>query len=474
MGLSNLSLFGKMFRAYSRAMHGQRDEQKPIPQAEPQAGSDARAFLRDRLTGLPGMATVRKRIAEWREADALGHGAPGQGGGIHAMLVGLRRLDAVNLAYGQATGDGVLEEVAARITGFADDELDGRWLVTRAAGGAFLLVASEPCSRERWQLVAEQIAEAVSRPLPVPEGVLQLSPRIALVRVLNGESVDSMLDRLSQGLNSANAPQGRRLVWADGEATPAGHSAAQLEADLMGAIGRGEIEILFQPQFDLPDDRLVGAEALARWNHPQLGRIGAGALFAIAERADQVAPLSRHIAERALDIASSWPGEMRLSLNVTPTDLSTGIYVRHLFDKLRETGFPPRRLTLEVTEQALINDVGLAAQIMAEFSAQGIRLALDDFGAGFCNFRYLKVLPLHYLKLDRLMVEGIVRDRRDVAVLRAIVAMARALDLEVIAEGIESPEQRARIAEEGCAFYQGFLRAAPMDAQAFGELVAAA
>lgn len=422
-----------------------------------------------RFSGSAGLESARNRIAEWMTSEGLGEGSTH----LHAMLVGLRRFDAVNLAYGEAAGDDALEEVTARMASFAAGELEGRWLVLRAGGGSFLLLAAEPCSRERWQLVADELAEAVSGPIEVPMGVLRLSPRIALVRMLTGETIDLMLDRLGQALSEATLKQGARVVWANGEATPPGRSSAQLEADLLAAIERDEIEVLFQPQFSLPDDRLVGAEALARWNHPELGRIGASALFAIAERADHVVPLSRHIATKALDIAGRWPPALRLSLNVTPADLAFGSFARHLLDKLRETGFAPNRLTLEVTEQSLIIDVELAAQIMAEFAANGIRMALDDFGAGFCNFRYLKLLPLHYLKLDRLMIEGIGRDRRDRAVLRAIVAMARALDLEVIAEGVESEAQRTRVAAEGCAYYQGFVRAQPMSAEMFAKLVAA-
>lgn len=422
--------------------------------------------MRDRLTGLPGVDSVRLRLHQWSE-QAASEGLPTH---VHAMLIGLRRFDAVNLAYGASAGDGALEEVATRISHFAQGELDGPWLLARSGGGSFLLVANEACSRERWQLFAEQMAEAISRPMALLAGILRLSPRIALLRGLSGESVESILDRLGQALGKAKLLPGTRLAWADGEVSPSGRTAAQLEADLLGAIDRDEIEILFQPQFSLVDDALTGAEALARWNHAELGRIGAGALFAIAERADHVAPLSRHIAERALAIAKGWPENLRLSLNVTPVDLAFGSYVRQLLDIIRQSGFPPRRVTLEVTEQALLHDVQQAARMMADLSSQGIRIALDDFGAGFCNFRYLKVLPLHYLKLDRTMVDGITSDKRDLAVLRAIIAMANALDLEVIAEGIESEEQRALIAEEGCDFYQGFLRAKPMSAQKFAQL----
>ncbi|MCB2076637.1 MAG: GGDEF domain-containing protein [Novosphingobium sp.] len=413
--------------------------------------------LRDVLTGLPGIDAARERLEEWLVQGAE-DGAPAC---IHALLIGLRRFDAVNLAYGAAAGDGALARVAARMSHTAAEAIDGSWFVARSTGGNFLLMANETCSRERWQLFAEQLADEVSQPIAVPAGVLRLSPRVALLRGLADEGVDSILDRLGQALAGLKGSQ-QRLAWADGEATRPGRSAAQLEADLLGAIDRDEIEILFQPQFSLPDDRLSGAEALARWNHPTLGRIGAGALFAIAERSDHVAPLSQHIARRALHQARDWPDGLRLSLNVTPADLAALRFVGELFAIVRESGFPAHRLTLEVTEQALLHDIHLAARMLEEIAGQGIRIALDDFGAGFCNFRYLKVLPLHYLKLDRSMIDGITSDERDLAVLRAIIAMAGALDLQVIAEGIENEAQRAIIASEHCAFYQGFLRARPM------------
>jgi EAL domain-containing protein (putative c-di-GMP-specific phosphodiesterase class I) len=198
--------------------------------------------------------------------------------------------------------------------------------------------------------------------------------------------------------------------------------------------------------------------------------MGAGALFAAAERADHVAQLSRHIARLALGSATQWSGDLRLSLNVTAADLAAGSYAEGLLALIAQTGFPPERLTLEVTEQALLHDIQLADQTLRTLADGGIRIALDDFGAGFCNFRYLKLLPLDYLKLDRSMVEGIATDRRDLAVLRGIVAMAKALDLEVIAEGVETEAQREAIAAEGCAFYQGFLAAQPMSAGEFLQL----
>ena len=437
----------------------------------------AEALMRDTLTGLPGLDMARERLTEWVRNGGKAPDEPVPATRVHALLLGLRRFETINLAYGAAAGDDALVEVAERMTQFAGAELTGGWMVARAPGGTFLLIADEACSRERWQMFAEQLADRVVRPIVRRTGTLRLSPRVALLRVLAGESSESVLDRLAQTYAVVQHHQGRRVMWADGEATRAGRTAAQLEADLLMAIDRHEIEVLFQPQFALDwqdgpggeqaAERLSGAEALARWKHPKLGRIGAGALFAIAERADHMIPLSRHIAEEALKAAAAWPAPLRLSLNVTAADLSAGSFPFDLGRALGKTGFPSDRLTLEVTEQVLVADMALAERSLEDLAAQGIRIALDDFGAGFCNFRYLKTLPLHYLKLDRSMVDGITEDPRDLAVLRAIAAMARALDLEVIAEGIESEPQRLAVAREGCAFYQGFVRAQPMSAEAF-------
>lgn len=412
---------------------------------------------RDTVTGLPGREAARVRLAEW-----LAQGEP-----VHALLIGLRRFDAVNSAFGSLAGDSALLEISQRIRHFAGDELDGPWLVARSSGGQFLLIASEGCSRERWQFLAGQLLEGLARPIMAADGNLRLSPRAVLLRGVPGESAEIILARLGQSLARVMESSSRRLAWADGESARVGRSASQLEADLLAAIDRDEIEIVFQPQFDCRTDHLYGAEALARWNHPAVGRIGAGPLFAVAERADHVEQLSRHIAGRALALASRWSGSLRLSLNITPYELSLASFAEDLIRLTDESGFDATRLTLEVTEQVLVGDLAVAADILHRLTAKGIRIALDDFGAGFCNFRYLKVLSLDYLKLDRSMVDGIVHDPRDLAVLRAILAMGQALGLKTIAEGIESEDQRVLVAAEGCDFYQGFLRAAPMSATEF-------
>lgn len=246
-------------------------------------------------------------------------------------------------------------------------------------------------------------------------------------------------------------------------------TAVERSRALSAAIEGKQVEILFQPQFACADERLIGAEALARWNHPQRGMIGIDALFALATSAHDATTLTHHIAAQALAAATHWPDPLRLSINATAADIAAEDFAGTLGTLVRESTFPAERLTLELTEQALVHDIDGSAAQLARLAEEGMRIALDDFGAGFCNFRYLKILPLHYLKLDRSMVEGIATDERDAAVLRAIVAMAGALDIAVVAEGIEDDAQLEKVRDEGCTAFQGFVRARPMGIEAFGK-----
>ncbi|GMM93874.1 EAL domain-containing protein [Qipengyuania sp. MTN3-11] len=425
----------------------------------------------DRLTGLADLASAKELIAGWK-ANWPDDAGPCP---IHVMLISVGRIETVNIAYGETTGDNALVEIARRISDFAGDELESAaWIAARVSGGTFLIAARDRCSRERWQWLGEALADAIATPIESPQhdGAVRLWPRIALMRAVEGETAEQMLDHLAQALDAARQEQGRRVVWVAGETARIGISNQQLESDLLAAIDRDEIAIVFQPQYALADDRLTGAEALARWQHPEIGRLGANTLFTLAERTDHVAQLSRHIAERALAEAVQWQGDWRLSVNVTPADLSSGSFAQDFTEVVRASGFPAERVTLEITEQVLLADLEYIARTLRPLKAAGMAVALDDFGAGYSNFRYLKHLPVDSIKLDRSMVEGIAEDPRDRAVLHAMVAMARALDMAVVAEGVEEEAQRAILAEEGVDTYQGFLRSLPLLPEDFQKIAA--
>lgn len=251
-----------------------------------------------------------------------------------------------------------------------------------------------------------------------------------------------------------------------------------LADDLAEAMARDEVDLLFQPQFATADGRMTGAEALVRWHHADLGAVSGDELVLIAQGShggsDLRQGLTGHVLARAMAVAATWPPHLRLSLNVTAADLAAPDFGVSITAGITASGVAPARLTLEITEQALVADLDRSAARLEELVALGVRVALDDFGAGFCNFRYLKKLPLHYLKLDRSMVQGIAEDRRDLEVLRGIVAMANALDLAVVAEGIETEAQRQAVAHEGCESWQGYLGGRPMAADELDLLIAGA
>ena len=420
----------------------------------------------DALTGLGDHPQLRRAVASWKATWPASAGACP----IHAMLISLGRIDTVNVAFGETVGDGALVEVGHRIRHFANDELEGHpWMAARLSGGTFMLVTRADVSRERWQWLAEALAEAIAAPIANPEGgsSLRLWPRVALMRAGEYDDIDTMLDRLSEVTALMRNSHGRRIEWSSGAVEIAPRSNIELESDLLAAIDRDEIEILFQPQYSLVDDRLVGAEALARWHHPIVGRIGAGALFQIAERADHVAHLSRHIVRCALAAATRWPANLRLSINITPVDLAADNFAIDFARLADRIGFPLSRITLEITEQVLLADLDRVSRVLHQLKLLDVRIALDDFGAGFCNFRYLKVLPIDCLKLDRSMVDGVLDDERDRAVFRAIMGMAKALELRVMVEGVETEMQRDFVAAEDCEYYQGFLRSKPLAPREF-------
>ena len=251
-------------------------------------------------------------------------------------------------------------------------------------------------------------------------------------------------------------------------------SLASLARDLPDALERREIEVLFQPQVEIATARIVGVEALARWQHPRLGEVGAEALLEAAARAGRQAELSRHLQRRALELAALWPEplhHLRLSINVTADDLAEPDFAERLIGDVDASGFPRGRTTFEVTESGLIENLAQASDVLAAIRAAGCRVAIDDFGTGYSSLAYLNALPLDYLKLDKSMTEQIARSARDQVVVRGVLGMARSLGLAVIAEGVETEEQRLLLAAEGCQFFQGYLCAPPLGSEALATCI---
>ncbi|MGF1550520.1 MAG: EAL domain-containing protein [Sphingomonadaceae bacterium] len=249
-----------------------------------------------------------------------------------------------------------------------------------------------------------------------------------------------------------------------------------LHGELRRALDDDEIALLFQPQVAFATDRIAGVEALVRWRHPEHGQLGAGTLFAVAPRAGSLVELSTHIHRKALAEAMSWPdalSHLTVAVNVTAADIAASGFAAHFLDIVEQSGLDPARLTLEVTEGGLIGDIAEAAAILSRLREAGLKIAIDDFGTGYSSLAYLKNLPLDCLKIDKHFSRDIAGNARDRAIVRGVIRIARDIGLAVVAEGVESEEQKRLLAEEGCDFYQGYLCSPPVDSRRLAELVRA-
>ena len=422
--------------------------------------SDAGAVMRDALSTVRDAATARRWLARQL----------GEGRRLQAALIALNRFDIVNTAYGRVAGDALLRTAQRRIEEVAAESFGRGAVVARMGGSDFLLAVDD--SAARMEAAAGRVAEALSRPFIAGGAVAVLGCRIGIAGSESGDDAAALLRRAGEALEIARTSDTRTMHVAR-----AGQPGAidTLAVDLRQALDRGEIDILFQPQVAVATGAITGAEALARWEHPVMGPLGADTLFAAAARADLAIGLSDHIQRVALAQAAAWPAalaSLRLSINLTPADIARPGFADIFLDRVDASGFPRSRLTVEITENGLIEDLGAAAALLATLRQAGCRVAIDDFGTGYSSLAYLKALPLDYLKIDKKLAQDIAGSTRDRIVVRGVIDMARSLGLSVIAEGVETPAQLDLLAKEGCQYYQGFLCAGPVDAAALAALAA--
>jgi diguanylate cyclase (GGDEF)-like protein len=432
---------------------------------------------RDALTGLLDVAGLRR----WIDARQSGD----ERAGCILILIALDRFEAVNALHGAAAGDALLRVIARRIERLLDDDAvaaQGEAGPARAhciarIGGTEFAVALEGVTIEEATGVADDLSAAINRPFAVGERAARLSCRIGLTGAEADDDGETMLRRAGTALTQAREGDAGaiRIMDASGEAAAVRRS--RLEDDLRGALARDEIELLFQPQVSVATGAIVGVEALARWRHPEFGSLGAVTLFSVAERSDFLLPLSEHVQRRALSQAAAWPmelGHLRMAVNVTASDVAQPGFAERFLALVDESGFPRERLTVELTESGLIEDLAEAAGLLATLRAAGLRVAVDDFGTGYSSLAYLKALPLDYLKIDKRLADDIAGSPRDRVVVHGVIEMARSLGLSVIAEGVETAAQLALLAAEGCNYYQGYLCSPAVDAAALARLVAQA
>ncbi|WP_062767220.1 GGDEF domain-containing phosphodiesterase [Sphingopyxis terrae] len=385
--------------------------------------------------------TVDTNAQSVRHLENL-HGRHGADAGV--ILVQVDQLARINHSAGTETGNALLDEVARRLETFAADEFGHGSFVGRLEGPRFLIVPAVPLSLGALRAQERALHVALAEPMVGdPNG--RLAIRIVTALITRDEPVEEQL-----------------RAAADQLARPA---SARDGVMVKSALANDEVAIFYQPQYEVATEAMIGVEALLRWQHPELGLLGAGPLVTAARAARMERELTEHAHRVALTEIAGWPralSKLRVSLNITAADLGDPDFADRFAAMVKATGVDPDRLTLELTEQAMLSDPASAAAQLAQIRALGCAIAIDDFGTGYSSLSLLARLPIDYLKIDNGFTRTIDGSDRDRIVVRAIVDLARALGLLVVAEGVENERQLERLRELGVATWQGFLKSGPV------------
>jgi len=414
----------------------------------------------DPLTGLAD----GDRLTGWLDA-ALAAGRPAA-----VIMLGVARLSQISMLHGRHVADQLLVAIARRLGPIADSPVakgEAR-LLGRLSGADFALAVVGHAGEASVSAVARQLVQAFQRPFAIDDRLIHVAGRAGLALAeTGGIEASSLVREASAALAKARAREPGAVARFSAETEGALlKRQADLESDLYRALTDGDIALLFQPQARLDNGRIEGVEALVRWDHPVHGRLSAATLLETAAAVEMAVALGRHIRARAISAAAGWTGPLaalKLSINVTAEDLADADFVDTLAIDLARNGLSPRRLVLEVTEDAIIADMEGAAATLALLRRDGVTVALDDFGTGYSSLARLARLPVDVIKLDRSFAQGLVGNDREQLVVEAMISTARRLGLSVVAEGIEDDLQRNAALAAGCHLVQGYCVAPPLD-----------
>ena len=416
----------------------------------------------DPLTGLPNRRLLLDRLGQ---APVLSQ----RSGKVGALLfLDLDHFKDLNDTLGHEVGDELLQEVAQRLLAnvrVADT-------VARLGGDEFVVMLSElSTSTQEAAAMAQRIGEKILRGLSEPyvlrghthQGAASIG---ATLFGASAQSASELLRQADIAMYQVKARRGNALCFFDPKMQTAINDRAQLEADLRQALVAQQLVLHYQPQATLQGD-VIGAECLLRWQHPQRGMVPPGQFIAVAEESDLILHIGQWVLHSACTQLARWQEQpqwahLQLSVNVSARQFRQSDFVHQVIETLQVTGARAHLLTLELTESLVLDNVEDAIDKMHQLRTKGVRFSVDDFGTGYSSLAYLTRLPLHQLKIDQSFVRNLGSRPSDDVIVQTIIGMGRNLDLEVIAEGVETEAQKAILAGHGCDLYQGYLLARPM------------
>jgi diguanylate cyclase (GGDEF)-like protein len=375
----------------------------------------------------------------------------------HALLlIGLDRFKTITETLGPVVGDQLLIETAERL------RWAGAGFLARLGGDTFALFMAMPEGQAQATAVARELLTRLSQPFEIATRRLILTASIG-IGLTHGEARDAeaLIRHAERAMYEAKQRGRNHMYFYTPELTEGAVERLWLETALRRAVGYQRIQLYYQPQFDLNTGRLVGLEALARWEHPELGRIPPARFIPLAEEIGLITEIDVWMLGQACRQLADWDARgfhvPRVAVNFSVLDIVREGLVDKVRDALSAHALDPRRLELEVTESILVQDSARIRATLATLTASGCALAIDDFGTGYSNLGYLKLLPLTRLKIDRSFVCDIERDGNNEAIVRAMIALANSLGLEILAEGVETNAQADFLRHAGCQLVQGYL-----------------
>jgi diguanylate cyclase (GGDEF)-like protein/PAS domain S-box-containing protein len=421
----------------------------------------------DALTSLPNRRLLLDRLQRLLLSGqrTRQHGA--------LLFIDLDNFKDLNDTLGHDMGDQLLIQVSTRLSASVR-ECD---TVARFGGDEFVVLLegldqdAQAASRQA-EAVARKLLMALNQPFELAGQQHYSTPSIGLT--LFGperQSVDELLKRADLAMYEAKAAGRNTHRFFDPGMQQALHERSSLEADLRQGLARGDLYVHYQPVVDY-QGHVKGAEALARWNHPERGLINPAEFIPLAEQTGLILPLGRHILHTACEQLVRWSRQqetahLSVAVNVSARQFRHSGFAAEVLQTLRETGANPRRLKLELTESLLLGDIEDTIERMVQLKREGVGFALDDFGTGYSSLGYLKRLPLDQVKIDRGFVRDVLTDPNDAAIVRTILALAQSLDLDVVAEGVETAGQLGFLRLHGCEQFQGYLFGRPVPADVF-------